>query len=445
MFNVYTTPVTRLPLSPGADQQDISSVNVRLVDDEAASRPRIVSLLQDASTLLETFLFMYQGDVGEVKYSTLIVELSSSEQDKSAAWVGLERGDISTVLLPNSTWLLSDGDSFIAGVSVSMNTSTTVLLVTASSGKYCVYSTVVSSSRTVLQLESCSIFPVTATDAGDISVYDSVFFPCEEGVADALCALVLTGQKEELVLSTYEVSGGSLRTVAAFDRPVLQNNGDDEGTGTTSSARLGVGMSNLFIFWSADNRIAATTLPLLSGRIKADTLVAPRWSSIGVGSNLDVSVGSGGIVMLVTDFGFCYNSHKHNIRSTEKICTSFPKPSEHVLDYSIGLETDWADHLELAHELLSGESIAEALITPCHKRLLHGSYDQGSRPSVALSSLPSSSVPPFFVELHEGLPREVHPNGGCGNPWHRDGLILDSFPIDTWMNNLMLRGEEGVV
>lgn len=182
--------------------------------------------------------------------------------------------------------------------------------------------------------------------------------------------------------------------------------------------------------------VAAETLPVV-------------WVDIGVGDKLDVSVSSAlhtrghgttnSVVMVVSDYGYCYNSHHHNTRSTPVVCSSTPESSKGVLDYSIGLVQDW---LDIALSTSDSNNYSSNHITPCHSRIFHGSYDQGHNPSVALSSryktLRDGTIGFSAVELHEGLRDSLTPLvNGCGNPIHRDGLVLNSYPFADWINNII--------
>ena len=194
-----------------------------------------------------------------------------------------------------------------------------------------------------------------------------------------------------------------------------------------------------------------------------------NWKQVGVGKNLGVGTAAGSM-MLVSDYGYCYNSHDHNTRSSPMVCSSEPEPTRYVLDYSLGTAADWLDALtfkadkkfsELSASYSNGTvpSFSEAqaaAITPCHSTVLHGSYDQGSFPSVAMASVTVQGINSgpdnsnrgsdcvggegegtvswvYFLEVHEALDKQSLPGGGCGNPLHRDGIVLDSFPIDAWI------------
>lgn len=423
MFNVYTTSTTELPVPK--DSSAKSAVNVQLVSEEEVSQPQILSLFQDIATLKETFLYLYQHDdvdmTPELKYSTVAVELSSTKPGLSAAshhWLNVslpssyvkDKVKETSSVLPNSTWLLDgDGDKAeIVGASVTQTSSvTSQVLITATSGHYCVYTaTTTTTSGVILDLTVCNLFPATG------SVYDAVFTSCgnEENneTSDSMCALVLSGEdnNKDLLLTTYVISSASssyakhsqvLKSITSSGVPESDSN-------AVSSASIALGDTSIIIFATVKEQIYAIVLPETTTVLTSDAL---PWKAIGVGKHVDASVGYGGLVMLVSDYGFCYNSHKHNTRSTEKICSSIPTPTKHVLDYNIGLENDWVDFLNGDASVFTSENAS--FITPCHRRILHGSFDQGLRPNVALSSLTSI---PYFLELHEGLSKGMVPNGG---------------------------------
>jgi hypothetical protein len=452
MFNVYTTFATDVS-AVEVGTLETTAVNVKLVDDEGATQPRIVSLFQDsAAPVSETFLYMYQDEKMELEYSTLVVGVT--KQSTSNVLLNLHQPNTNegnSFPLPNATWLLDNDSAEIVGTSVGQSSGSTYVLVTAASGNYCVYAA--TPHDLVLRTEACGTVPALS-----VSVYDAVFTSCGSEAPDLLCALVLSGDSNtKLLLTTYSFSGESndrfatvleMTSLALTELPTTTVGSQPSLAPSISSARIGQGETNVFIFSSSHNHILMTAVPpgdlFSSDKTKLQT---SSWTAIGVGNHVDVSVGSSGVIMLVTDFGFCYNSHEHNTRSTEKVCSSLPKASKNVLDYTIGFEQDWAqlvtDASEATTASLNVTQLRDSYITPCHKRLLHGSFDQGSHPSVALSALPApttASAPatvPYFLEMHEALlPGDRRGDGGCGNPMHRGGLILDSFPIDEWMRNL---------
>ena len=423
MFNVYTTPLTELSSGDDLDYE-ASSLNVKLVDLDDATDPRIVSLFHDQFSSTETFLYLYQIGDDAIEYSMATFELENFAST-------LSRILASATSLPNCTWLLEDENAELAGVSVSQRTAGAFVMVSSTSGKFCLY--FASPTHEVLQLEMCGIF-------SDISgiVFDTVFIDCEADLAESQCALVLHSEsKQELLLSIYSLR--ELNTKYIQSRPLRSISILKYPTPSTfiSSARIAKGKNDVFIFSSVHNHIMASKVPIAGLYTVDESFDGYFWSNIGVGYHMDVSVRSDGVLILVSDYGYCYNSHQHNTRSTEKVCSSKPIPSQHVLDYSIGYEKDWAQLLDESYTMASGHfnvsDIPDAYITPCHGRLLHGSFDQGSRPSVALSSSPSQV---YFLELHEGMTKGTAPSGGCGNPFHRDGLILDNFPIKLWLSNL---------
>jgi hypothetical protein len=128
------------------------------------------------------------------------------------------------------------------------------------------------------------------------------------------------------------------------------------------------------------------------------------------------------------------------------------------LDYTVGLADDWLQAVRSSGDCSYSKTAATPegewngidgsechILTPCHTRLMHGTYDQGSKPSVALSRFSAVgddgtgavAAGAFFLELHEGFPSDaLYRKGGCGEPIRRDGVVLDSFDISDWVQAL---------
>lgn len=96
------------------------------------------------------------------------------------------------------------------------------------------------------------------------------------------------------------------------------------------------------------------------------------------------------------------------------------------MDYSVGLVRHWLE------ELLGGSS-GDVPLSPCHERVFHGRFDQGGgRPTVALRRSKDGTV--SFLEAHEGVSARSVDIGQCGRPIPFDGLVLDSFSVDQWID-----------
>ena len=175
-------------------------------------------------------------------------------------------------------------------------------------------------------------------------------------------------------------------------------------------ARIAISGADIMLFYTSSHQ--------LYGGFVSDGAI---WSHLGVGDDITVAV-TNDVLMLVTDYGYCYNSHSHNTRSVPHVCSSVPKPLQHVLDYSIGLLEDWRDVLT-----------SQELVSSCHSRILHGSYDQGSHPTVALRAIDNVYS---FVSTHEAIASDEEADGRCGTPVLQDGIVVDSFPIDAWVQRL---------
>ena len=207
-----------------------------------------------------------------------------------------------------------------------------------------------------------------------------------------------------------------------------------------------------------------------STSIRFGNVGAANWVAISVGGHISVSE-AGGVVILVSDFGFCANSHKHNTRAYPTVCAATPVSSETVLDYSIGLLSDWKrafSSSKCQYSVESGTPCVE--LSACHGSILHGSFDQGTWPSVGISYQPSTSDSNdtyFFLEVHKGLPISAlsslsqfawkHDSlsnehvemaemisgrdNGCGIPLASNELIVDSFDISRWVSSMQINSD----
>lgn len=191
------------------------------------------------------------------------------------------------------------------------------------------------------------------------------------------------------------------------------------------------------------------------------------WVQVGVGDHVSAAAlpahASGrndSVVMLVAGGGFCYNSHLHNTGPVD-VCRLHPERTPGVLDYTYGRAREWAALLrEACQEQEAGgpqpAAPVKRLVSVCDAALLHGSYDLGTRPSLALYPLPGGHV--GMLEVHGGFAascpaEDVPPLGAnassvravggrdarayhwlracdCGPALPRPGrLVADSFPM----------------
>jgi hypothetical protein len=278
-----------------------------------------------------------------------------------------------------------------------------------------------------------------------------------DGVSFCLQALASDGSSV-LSLSTvsaFVTSDGAFNTIIESTLSIPTH-----AVGTITSAKLARldqdSATQTLIFCAQELTVFVTEVGATS----------PVWSTVTVGKQLQLSVAGSGAdqaLMLVTDFGYCYNSHGHNTRAYPTVCSSTPVPTETVLDYSLGLARHWLDALRSdAYHSSSGVSVKDAqksfLAHSCSDKIMHGSYDQGSRPAIALSfdAAPAfarnsthaaeADKMYFFLEAHEGVPTStpskvtngVRSRGGgeCGDPVHRDGVVVDAFAVDSWVRSL---------
>eukprot|EP01062_Namystynia_karyoxenos_P062479 TRINITY_DN55368_c0_g1_i1.p1 TRINITY_DN55368_c0_g1~~TRINITY_DN55368_c0_g1_i1.p1 ORF type:complete len:656 (+),score=158.77 TRINITY_DN55368_c0_g1_i1:64-1968(+) len=134
---------------------------------------------------------------------------------------------------------------------------------------------------------------------------------------------------------------------------------------------------------------------------------------IGVGSRPSAAA-SGGSVVLITDGGFCYDSHSHRTQAKPKLCDLQPAPQASTLTYSHGSFQNWCD--ALAHGAFQ--------LSPCHGSVRHGTFSQGRNPAVAAYL---AGGQPALAVAHDGY--DGSGDGGCGEPLQRSGVVLEAFPI----------------
>lgn len=204
-------------------------------------------------------------------------------------------------------------------------------------------------------------------------------------------------------------------------------------TSTISSAKVAIQNNQMIVFASVNDAVLAT---VLTGSGSVDKFSQTPWVSVTVGRNFDVSLNNDQVLMLTTDYGYCYNSHEHNTRAYPTVCSTVATATQHTLDYSLGLFADWVNVLSASSCTASTKCFA---VTSCSRDIFHGTYDLGSKPSIMVLPKMASGEKSMFIEVHEGLnPSELYV-GGCGEPLRRDGLVIDSFMIDEWVDTLRSR------
>ena len=430
MFSLYSgTP-------PG------ETVNALLPDTQGAGSPLIAHLCGDGAGL-EWFVYVIERD------SSLLYAYMSSR--------GPESIDGATPL-PNSTLFYQGSSAEVVSVSVDLEQS--LVSVVSSSGLALFYSFSCMSARQPPPLQY--VGHADLVDSSKEVLQDAPLLPCvalphflspptvrlgsgEPIVPPSLCVISVgrpasAEDSRFLVMSSYtvNVSGGSLTVQPWATSHITAPVNPDDSSGSVSSARLRVlegeeGFAETFVLLV----VAMDSHVYLGSMFDLTPLLPIEWVDIGVGEKVDVSVSSpvgtvahgelDSVVIVVSDFGYCFNSHKHNTRSSPTICSSSPEPSKHVLDYSVGFARDWL--------------VTSSMITPCDSRIFHGSYEQGSNPSVALSATyreGSDGLIEFRAfEVHEALRDSVSPLvNGCGNPVHRNGVVVNSYPFASWMSNM---------
>ncbi|GAQ89096.1 hypothetical protein KFL_004870010 [Klebsormidium nitens] len=131
------------------------------------------------------------------------------------------------------------------------------------------------------------------------------------------------------------------------------------------------------------------------------------------------------VLALVNTNSFCYNSYQRDDSplGLPQICDAyklgFGQPSLGVLAYTYG----YAD--VLVPKLQANTPNGTLITSACDDMLLHGTYDQGYQPTIALA-YPGGPAP-VAVEVHVGIESLAH--GDCGSPVPSSGLVLDSWVL----------------
>lgn len=332
-----------------------------LPDTSGASRNPFVL------TVYDNFLHVYQED-NRVMHSTI----ADPNQLHTSAMLCFTNASIIATSFASDLLLISYDDRTYTMYNV-QNGDNTIVIAANTSGAFA------SSSILDTQLVLCA----------------SLDIPCDK---DGTYLLTLSATENALVLSYFEwkdlVSPVATMSIAC-DHQV-------------EYGRIAVTANEIMLFYSAEKQLYGCIPRLNAGCMH-----------LGVGGRMSVSV-AGDVMMLVTDYGYCYNSHAHNTRSVPHVCSNEPKPLQHVLDYSLGLASDWHDALSTPNKISS-----------CHPRILHGSYDQGSHPSIALTLTKNNSY--AFISTHEDLRGTERADGHCGTPMLQNGIVIDAFPINEWI------------
>lgn len=288
----------------------------------------------------------------------------------------------------------------------------------------------------------------------------------QEGCRLAYQVLQIGSQRREGLVEAEEEEDKEERLLMQRDNCLWWGQAEEEGQEFVTSAVavpvLHEGHEIVLVFFaSSDAKIYLSAIP--------STLLrrSYRVVQIGVGTEVAASAAAtpasaGGhnrrnegepMVMLVAGNGFCYNSHLHNT-GPFNICKLVPYSTPGVLDYTYGTTSQWLQVLRRQSEAEGREDSARktkvSLVTPCDEDLLHGSYDLGFHPSVALFSKTRYDV--HMLELHNGFPsdcpdqpRIISERGTqeegetlrrqraceCGPSLlrSRNSLVVDSFPL----------------
>jgi hypothetical protein len=187
--------------------------------------------------------------------------------------------------------------------------------------------------------------------------------------------------------------------------------GDGDGEGVLTVTFQGEVLASYFSFTNSTDRA-----PIIS---------VSRSSTIGVGTNSSISItwDQDNLVPYAHEVhtnGFCWNTEVRNKQSATTVCDQIPVSTPSVMNYNYAPLSHWKAYLT---------SNKVQPLTACSDFILHGTYDQGRNPSVALTSIGSRIG---VLEVHEGWRTGDHDVSECGAPLvlsANGGIVLDSWPL----------------
>lgn len=481
MFRVYSSSESN---NTGID----TAVGMNKLVAQAASKPFIVQISSSA------YLAVFQDETGNIA--------TTSIHANETAFTATFPTAAETLPTAWTAWLLEGGDDcLVSVVSLAIDdvgSGRAQVMLTTRLGKLLVLSISYDNENGIIPIdestqtwrgqleidsELCDSDPISASAAESV-VSDVVSADvASENLAGpyTVVFLVLTSDLRTLTAVAAQLSfGGALlvNVMTCINTELsVTSDIDNARLASLGNALDGHQMKtqnekeyHFILFASTANTIVGRELQLVeSTSALSSTAVfalpfSSSWITITVGSGIAVSFSPlNNVLLLLNDGGYCYNSHKHNTRSLPSVCSSPPVPTPYVLDYTLGLVEDWQSALRksdcLFTSAVSGTSASSTdsssssnglkrekkacyMASPCDARILHGTYDQGSKPTVAVSRFAmnsntgSGSDAAFFLSLHEGYSLNERHGGGCGEPIHRDGVVLDSFDISEWVEAL---------
>lgn len=146
---------------------------------------------------------------------------------------------------------------------------------------------------------------------------------------------------------------------------------------------------------------------------------------IGVGTNTSISLAwdnnHNAYVHEVHSDGFCFNTETRNKQASPPVCEQVATSTPNVLNYNYAPLANWRN-------LLLGQK-NNTMLTSCSEQILHGTYDQGRSPSIAMAYVGNKFG---VVEVHEGWRKGDVDISECGAPLvlaDAGGAVLDSWPL----------------
>jgi len=426
---------------------------------------------------------------------------------------------VAPVEVPRSNWLLRGGasasasakdrDALVAAIPLATVEETTSVLIVMNNGRM-LYSDA-SFGATELSFDHSSVFElpdrrlldfvrVSGEAAEALALVGEGWWGAERGPApgpDGIFFMLSVPETEDGALEGDQLSLSLVvvdRSVHGLSAKILTEVAVVSGlsNGLLTSARVSmvshVPSPSVLVVCAVDGLVSGTVLNILelvptmldSARVRTVTATGsntPTYLSLGssststtntwvyltVGNTIDVSTVDDAVLLFAGD-GYCYNSHSHNTAPLPTMCDRKPHSTPGVLEYSAGLTEDWLQLFDPDSPSAITAPSQEFTLNSCHGSIMHGTYDQGSHPSIAISrSVDGTGY--AFVEVHEGV-RGEEPElstakntfsasvpataltsssvalNKCGTPIAHDGVVIDSFQCSNWIDTLRtLRSE----
>lgn len=195
--------------------------------------------------------------------------------------------------------------------------------------------------------------------------------------------------------------------------------------------------AGLLTLSSANAQIFGAVLCLYASPATGVLALAPtalQHFDVGANSRLAamlVPASDGTDILLVGEVhgdGYCWNSETNNKQPTPATCDNEARSTPHIMNYNIGALGAWNAFFA------ASAPTPNATLSPCTSvGVLHGTFDTGARPQLALWLTVESNV--VVLVLHESLAASAEDVSGCGFAVATDkpSILLDGWVLDGWV------------